>query len=127
MPTPTLTHNQCRARVCIICFEVKKNSRLITDNSEWIEKFKENIGVNFDITNPRLPNGLCNSCRLKYFSKTKAKETSFKIPDYLHFVVAPENSDEPSQQVEVLPSLVRDCKKPYHRNRLFWGSGIGYF
>ena len=32
-----------------------------------------------------------------------------------------------SQQVEVLPSLVRDCKKPLYRNRLFWGSGIGYF
>ena len=86
MPNAAYTHNQCRARVCIICFEVKKNSRLITDNSEWIEKFKENIGVNFDITNPRLPNGLCTSCRLKYFTKTKAKEPvgekSFKIPDY---------------------------------------------
>ena len=32
-----------------------------------------------------------------------------------------------SQQVEVLPSLVTDCKKPLHQNRLFWGSGIGYF
>ena len=31
------------------------------------------------------------------------------------------------QQVEVLPSLVTDCKKPYHRNRLFWGPDIGYF
>ena len=32
-----------------------------------------------------------------------------------------------AQQVEVLPSLVTDCKKPLHRNRLFWGQGIGYF
>ena len=35
--------------------------------------------------------------------------------------------DQGSQQVEVLPSLVTDCKKPLHQNRLFWGSGIGYF
>ena len=32
-----------------------------------------------------------------------------------------------TQQVEVLPSLVTDCKKPLHQNRLFWGPGIGYF
>ena len=34
---------------------------------------------------------------------------------------------EGAQQVEVLPSLVTDCKKPLHQSRLFWGSGIGYF
>ncbi len=32
-----------------------------------------------------------------------------------------------SQQVEVLPSLVTDCKKLLRRNRLFWGLGIGNF
>ena len=31
------------------------------------------------------------------------------------------------QQVQVLPSLVTDCKKPLHRNRLIWGPGIGNF
>ena len=32
-----------------------------------------------------------------------------------------------SQQVEVAPSLVTDCKKPLHQNRWFWGLGIGFF
>ena len=32
-----------------------------------------------------------------------------------------------AQQVQVLPSLVTDCKKPLHRNRLIWGPGIGNF
>ena len=32
-----------------------------------------------------------------------------------------------SQQVEVAPSLVADCKKPLHQNRWFWGLGIGFF
>ena len=33
----------------------------------------------------------------------------------------------PPQQVEVLVSFVRCYKKILHQNRLFWGSGIGYF
>ena len=32
-----------------------------------------------------------------------------------------------SQQVEVAPSLVTDCKKPLHQNQWFWGLGIGFF
>ena len=32
-----------------------------------------------------------------------------------------------TQQVEVAPSLVTDCKKPLHQNRWFWGLGIGFF
>ena len=32
-----------------------------------------------------------------------------------------------SQQVEVAPSLVADCKKPLHQNRWFWGLSIGLF
>ena len=32
-----------------------------------------------------------------------------------------------TQQVQVVPSFVRDCKKTFHQNRLFWGLGIGYF
>ena len=32
-----------------------------------------------------------------------------------------------SQQVQVVPSFVRHCKKTFHQNRLFWGLGIGYF
>jgi hypothetical protein len=36
-------------------------------------------------------------------------------------------SFHPTQQVEVVPSLVTDCKKLLRRNRLFWGLGIGNF
>ena len=89
----TLTHSQCRAKVCIICFQPNLNSRDVTHKTEWINKFKHYIGPNFDISNPRLPTGLCNSCRLGYF--TKGKDKSFKIPQYLQFVVPPENVDEP--------------------------------
>ena len=57
-----LTHTQCRAKVCIKCFQAKSSLRDVSGNSDWIEKFKENIGPNFDITNPRLPTGLCDTC-----------------------------------------------------------------
>ncbi len=36
-------------------------------------------------------------------------------------------TNDESQQVEVAPSLVRDCKKPYHQIRWFWGVGIDNF
>ena len=38
-----------------------------------------------------------------------------------------EDTGRRSQQVEVVPSLVTDCKKLLRRNRLFWGLGIGNF
>ena len=97
-PMAKLTHTQCRAKVCIKCFEAKKSLRDVSGNADWIQKFKENIGPNFDISNPRLPTGLCDSCRKMYFTKTKegqpVEEIKFRIPDYLQFVVAPENVDE---------------------------------
>ena len=93
-----LTHTQCRAKVCIICFEVKNGLRDVANNSDYIKILRQNVGPNFDIKNPRIPTGICNPCREKYFSKSKIGEFKgeiFKIPDYLQFVVAPDNVDEP--------------------------------
>ena len=54
------------------------------------------------------------------FFLTGKKYISFIIRQHLEIV-------EVSQQVEVVPSLVTDCKKLLRRNRLFWGLGIGNF
>ena len=54
------------------------------------------MGPNFDTTNPRMPSGLCDACRKMYFSKKAVAENKqFLIPQYLQFVVAPENVDQP--------------------------------
>ena len=91
---PILTHNQCRAKICVVCFEPKpqKSLRNIPGNSNYIEILKSNVGQNFDFTNPRIPTGLCDFCRKRYFSKEKK---TFTIPQYLQFVVVPENLDQP--------------------------------
>ena len=93
MPS-TLTHNQCRTKVCVVCFQSKKSMRSILGNSTFTEILKANVGQNFDATNPRIPSGLCSLCRNKYFS---ANKEPFSIPQYLQFVVAPENLDEPCE------------------------------
>ena len=96
MPKYTLTHNQCRAKLCVVCFEPKKALRDVTNNLDFIKILKANVGQNFDISNPRIPTGLCTGCRLAYFIQ-KAENRSFSIPQYLQFVVAPENVDEPCE------------------------------
>ena len=59
-----LTHAQCRSKICIVCFEKKKTLRDISKgNFEIIANLKRVVGQNFDIENPRVPNGLCDSCR----------------------------------------------------------------
>ena len=50
-----------------------------------------------------------------------------RIPESDHLPDLREELAYRAQQVEVLPSLVTDCKKPLHQNRLFRGPGIGYF
>ena len=76
-----LTHAQSRAKICIVCFEKKKALRDITCNVEIIANLRKNVGQNFDISDPRLPTGLCDSCRKSYFSKDAvAKNKTFTIP-----------------------------------------------
>lgn len=59
-------------------------------------RLKANVGQNFDTTNPRIPTSLCSGCRLENFSaKAIAESKSFSIPQYLQFVVVPENVDAP--------------------------------
>ena len=94
MPNKQLTHAQSRAKICIVCFEKKKTLRDISCNVEIIANLKKNVGQNFDISDPRLPTGLCDSCRKSYFSKDAvAKNNTFTIPQYLQFVVVPANID----------------------------------
>ena len=96
MPNSPLTHTQCRAKLCVVCFEPKKSLRNITTNLEFIKILKTNVGENFDASNPRIPTGLCSSCRNAHF-KSEGENKSFSIPQYLQFVVAPENVDEPCE------------------------------
>ena len=94
MPNKQLTHAQCRSKLCIVCFEQRKAMRDISCNVEFIATLKKNVGENFDIENPRLPTGLCDSCRKSYFSKVAVAENkTFTIPQYLQFVVVPPSVD----------------------------------
>ena len=69
-------------------FKEKKYLRSLLNNSNYSEILKANVGQNFDASNPRMPTGLCDFCRKKHFS-------AFSIPQYLQFVVAPENLSTP--------------------------------
>ena len=78
-----LTHAQCREKVCLICFESKKSVRIISSSSNfqvWNEHIKKIVGPNFDVTDQRQPDSICEVCRKKYFSKKAiAEEKHFDI------------------------------------------------
>ena len=96
-----LTHAQCRQKVCLICFEHKSSVRVISEQANfqaWNDHLRRVVGKNFDIHDQRQPDAICNNCRLKYFSSKAIEENktrkTFNIPQYLQFVVAPQNKDE---------------------------------
>ena len=81
---------ECRAKVYLVCFEVKKvgdlrNSR---GQNEWLQHLRTVVGPNFDIEDQTHPTGLCTNFRKKFFS-TRAieEEVEFTIPQYLYKVV----------------------------------------
>ena len=93
-----LTHAQCRERVCLICFESKKSTRVISSSSNfqaWNDHLKTIVGPNFDVNDQRQPDSICETCRLKYFSKKAIEDKKhFVIPQYLQMIVAPQDKDE---------------------------------
>ena len=97
-PMSKLTHTQCRSKLCVVCFEPKKSLRDITGNSNFILVLKNNVGQNFDPSDPRIPSSLCDTCRKENFSqKAISDNKTFSIPQYLQFVVVPDNVDGPCE------------------------------
>ena len=65
MPPP-LNHEQCRAKLCILCVKKDQKKRKVGPISAAVRaKIVEHIPalVNDD---PRLPNGICTSCRVAF-------------------------------------------------------------
>ena len=90
-----LTHSECRAKVCLVCFEVKKSLRDISGQNIWIGHIKTVIGPNFDIMDKRHPTGLCTKCRFEYFSSSaieEKKEFTFNY-QYLYKVVVTDDDE----------------------------------
>ena len=98
---------------------MKNSLRNVLENLDFIQVLTKNVGPNFGITNPRIPTGLCDTCRKINFSKKAvADNKNFSIPQYLQFIVAPDNVDQPCncelcQKVRNNPPF-KPGKKPLH-------------
>ena len=63
----TLSHNDCRPRVCAVCFDEKgrksEMGRLINDTMQ--KAIRDNVNSKFNITDSSVPSGLCTTCRIR--------------------------------------------------------------
>ena len=63
----TLSHDECRPRVCAVCYDEKgrksETGRLI--NNTLQKSIRDLVNINFNLTDPSLPSGLCTTCRIR--------------------------------------------------------------
>ena len=79
MNTINLSHNECRNRVCIVCY--KKGKRPISDAENVT--IQKHILVNYDKDNIELPNAVCLCCSIVLSNKIKDESTALPtIPNY---------------------------------------------
>ena len=58
-----MAHPVNRKKVCLICFR-KCNSHLESANPVVLERINQFVIPNFDLSDPKLPIGFCETCRL---------------------------------------------------------------
>ena len=105
--TAKYSHDECRLRVCIVCFKAKGTQttplRDISNNSDYIDILKQNVGGNFDVNDRRQPCGLCDGCRKKNLARNSP--VPFILSEqYLYTVVLSENEENQSCECKI-------CKK----------------
>ena len=64
-PNPGPSHNECRSKVCCVCYT--KSDKAISPEHELL--VKENIDPRFDRKSDGYPDGLCDSCRFILIKK----------------------------------------------------------
>ena len=69
---PSLTHEECRSRLCVCCGLKQKRSIAMTEAEEPLVKIPSPYPT-FDRFNPCYPTALCPSCRRALY-KVKAKQ-----------------------------------------------------
>lgn len=75
-----MDHNQCRAKVCAVCYNESgfKATRLISDRDQTaLQQF---VISNFDRDNDSFPSGLCSSCQKILHEWISGKENPRKLP-----------------------------------------------
>ena len=91
-PTPTLDHEKCRSKVCLIC--LRKADGPV--NSDQIKKIRNHSNL-FNSIQPfdrRVPTGICNGCRTD-LNKLDDPKRQLKIPEGFSFtkeVLIPANT-----------------------------------
>ena len=90
---------------------------------------REATSTHPDVSMQEVVSVKCPKAQKEYFTVIKNVRKGHQIQDDGEFQVRPLKKllRRWTQQVQVVPSFVRHCKKTFHQNRLFWGLGIGYF
>lgn len=89
MPDFKKTHNQCRQTMCVLCSKHNKNIRAIT--KEIAEKIKTTCYTQYNRENPKIPCGICDTCRLYLSRCSKYRKP---LPDWMNLMNATDNINE---------------------------------
>ena len=72
MPNFSKNHEDCRKSVCVLC--LKKCSRELTQF--LVEKILKHFHTSLDLTDTRVPRGICDSCRTILRRKDEGKDVN---------------------------------------------------
>jgi len=72
----TLTHNERRVKICLLCYEKKSNVRIINDEQAKLIKERADGYEHYEINDIHLPSGLCQTC----IQKLRKCDKSHKFP-----------------------------------------------
>ena len=71
-------HDMNRAKICIFCFESKKNVVKILDGGKISTRIKEIVKIN--LKDERYPTGICANCRKTVFLIEKGEKSENDLP-----------------------------------------------
>lgn len=71
MPHQARNHQESRKKVCLLC--MRKSNEVISPSLQ--QKIIQKTSETFDFNDPRVPLGICSSCRLSFSSRLKSSLT----------------------------------------------------
>ena len=101
----TLFHEDCRSRVCAVCYDEKgRKAEIGRKISAAMEKIiQDNVNSNFSLSDSSLPSGLCTRCRISLTQQNKWNATG-KIesarPKKIDIASSYENNQRPPRGTE---------------------------
>ena len=79
---PILSHEQCRAMVCMVCMRKHQNLEM---KSSTLSLIKKHLLSNYDLDDPQIPSKICLQCKLLLYAADKDEAKLASLPSLFDF------------------------------------------